>query len=80
MVGIAYMLQGDTPVSNTDPYATGPTGPNDWVEDPGPHLMLVVPDRKMLKHIPTDHQNGGPWIMWADTPYAHVMVPLVAVP
>ncbi len=24
-IGFAYMLQGDTPVSNTDPYATEPT-------------------------------------------------------
>lgn len=78
-VGIGYMLQGDTAVSNSDPYASSPTGPNDWVEDPGPHLMLLVPDEKMLKHIPTDHQNGGPWVMWRDTPYAHVMVPLVAI-
>lgn len=78
-VGIGYMLQGDTAVSNSDPYATKPTGPNDWVEDPGPHLMLVVPDKKMLKDIPTDHKNGGPWVMWRDTPYAHVMVPLTAI-
>jgi hypothetical protein len=20
--------------------------------------------------------NGGPWIMWPDTPYAHIMIPL----
>ncbi|MEE9577819.1 MAG: hypothetical protein V3W35_10425, partial [Gemmatimonadota bacterium] len=25
-IGFAYMLQGDTPVSNSDPYATEPTG------------------------------------------------------
>ncbi len=30
-VGIAYMLQGDAPVSNTDPYASEPTSPDDWV-------------------------------------------------
>jgi hypothetical protein len=79
-IGIGYMLQGDTAVSNSDPYATEPTGPNDWVEDPGPHLMLLVPDKKTVKNIPTDHQDGGPWMMWGDTPYAHIMVPLVAIP
>jgi hypothetical protein len=79
-VGIGYMLQGDTPVSNSDPFATAPTGSEDWVEDPGPHLMLLVPDEKLMKNIPTDHRNGGPWVMWRDTPYAHIMVPLVAVP
>ena len=75
-IGFAYMLQGDTPVSNRDPYATEPTGPEDWVTDLGPHLMLLNPDLDLLKDISTDHLNGGPWVMWPDTPYAHIMVPL----
>lgn len=74
-MGFAYMLQGDTPVSNTDPYATEPTGPEDWVTDLGAHLMILVPDHTLLKGT-TDHRNGGPWIMWPDTPYAHIMVPV----
>ena len=74
-IGFAYMLQGDTPVSNSDPYATEATGPEDWVTDVGPHLMILVPDRSLLENISTDHLNGGPWVMWPDTPYAHVMVP-----
>jgi hypothetical protein len=75
-IGFAYMLQGDTPVSNSDPYATEPTGPEDWVTDLGPHLMIVVPDQELLANISTDHLNGGPWIMWPNTPYAHIMIPL----
>jgi hypothetical protein len=75
-VGVAYMLQGDTPVSNTDPYATEPTSEDDWVTGLGPHLMIVVPDRAALAGISTDPYNGGPWIMWPDTPYAHLMIPL----
>ena len=75
-IGFAYMLQGDTPVSNADPYATEPTDPDDWVTDLGAHLMILNPDRSLLKNISTDHLNGGPWIMWPDTPYAHIMVPL----
>ena len=75
-IGFAYMLQGDTPVSNADPYATEPTGPDDWVTDLGPHLMILNPDLSLLENISTDHLNGGPWVMWPDTPYAHVMVPL----
>ena len=73
-VGIAYMLQGDTPVSNTDPYATEPKPGDDWVAGLGPHLMMLIPDRTMLENIPTKSQNGGPWIMWPDTPYAHLMI------
>jgi hypothetical protein len=74
--GVAYMLQDDTPMSNMDPYETKPTGPEDWVTGLGPHLMLLLPDKEMLKAFPTDHRSGGPWVMWPDTPYAHLMVPL----
>lgn len=75
-IGFAYMLRGDTPVSNSDPFATRQTGPEDWVTNLGPHLMMLVPNRELLKNISTDHLNGGPWIMWPDTPYAHIMIPL----
>ncbi len=75
-MGIAYMLAGDSPVSNSDPYATGPTGPEDWVTDLGAHLMIIVPDKSVLDGMTTDHLNGGPWVMWANTPYAHIMVPI----
>ncbi len=75
-IGIAYMLKGDTPVSNTDPYATEKTTDDDWVLDPGPHLMLLVPDRSVWDEISRDPYNGGPWIMWPDTPYEHLMIPL----
>lgn len=75
-IGFAYMLKGDTPVSNMDPYATKRTGPEDWVTDIGPHLMMLIPNRELLEAISTDHLNGGPWIMWPETPYAHIMIPL----
>ncbi|MDF0672858.1 MAG: hypothetical protein P0120_00750 [Nitrospira sp.] len=79
-VGIAYMLQGDRPVSNTDPYATEPKPGDDWVEGVGAHLMILVPDAEMLKNVPTDSTNGGPWVMWAGTPYAHLMIPIDSYP
>lgn len=79
-VGIAYMLQGDTPVSNTDPYATEKTNDADWVEDLGAHLMIIVPDISSFSSLSTDPNNGGPWIMWPDTPYAHIMVPIEGPP
>ena len=79
-VGIAYMLQGDTPVSNTDPYATAPKPGDDWVEGLGAHIMVLVPDVETLKNVSTDSKNGGPWIMWAGTPYAHLMIPIDSYP
>lgn len=75
-IGFAYMLVEDSPVSNSDPYATEPTGPEDWVTDVKGHLMMLVPDRTLLEGISTDHRNGGPWVMWPDTPYAHIMIPV----
>lgn len=74
-IAFGYMLQGDFPVSNVDPYATGPTDDNEWIEDSGPHVMVLVPDLSMLAGITTDHENGGPYVMWKDTPYAHLMIP-----
>jgi hypothetical protein len=74
-LGISYMLAGDEGGSNTDPYAAEPTDDNEWVVS-GPHLMIIVPDNALLADLPTDPANGGPYVMWRDTPYAHVMVPL----
>jgi len=73
--GIAYMLKGDKGASNTDPFATGPSPTNQWVVSP-PHIMVLYQDLKMLDAFPTDPKTGGPWVMWKDTPYAHVMVPV----
>jgi hypothetical protein len=75
--GIAYMLLGDAGASNIDPYAEGPTAQNEWVVS-GPHLMLIVPGPSSLDGISTDPDNGGPWVMWKGTPYAHVMIPVPA--
>jgi hypothetical protein len=79
-VGIAYMLQGDRPASNTDPYATEPVPGGDWVEGLGAHIMVLVPDVETLKNVSIDSKNGGPWIMWAGTPYAHLMIPIASYP
>lgn len=78
-VGIAFMLRGDKGASNTDPFATGPTADNQWVVAP-PHVMVLVPDTRLLESMPTDPHNGGPWVMWKGTKYAHVMVPAAQEP
>ena len=77
-IGFAYMLMGDAPVSNSDPYATAPTTEGDWVTDVGAHLMMILPDRSHLEGVSTEHRNGGPWVMWPNTPYAHLMIPVVS--
>lgn len=74
-LGISYMLAGDEGASNIDPYAEGPTPDNQWIDE-GAHIMILVPDPAMLETLPTDPQNGGPYVMWKGTPYAHIMVPI----
>ncbi|MEH6452878.1 MAG: hypothetical protein V7782_07530 [Psychromonas sp.] len=73
-IGISYMLQGDANVSNANPAATDPNNGDVWVEE-GPHIMIIVP-KELLKGISDDPYNGGPYVMWKDTPYAHIMVPI----
>lgn len=40
--------------------------------------MIVVPDLKSLAGMSTDPANGGPYVMFAGTPYAHIMAPTTA--
>jgi hypothetical protein len=72
-IGLGYMLKGDAHVSNTDPTATDPKNGDVWIEE-GPHVMVIVP-KELLKGVSDDPHNGGPYVMWKDTPYAHIMFP-----
>jgi hypothetical protein len=74
--GIAYMLAGSGPESNTDPYAESPTASNEWMARSGPHIMVIVPDQSKLRGMNTDHTTGTPWVMWRRTHLAHVMMPV----
>lgn len=73
--GLAYMLQGGSDASNTDPAATEPAAGQDWVTAP-PHVMLIMPDDLDQSVFTTDHDSGEPFIMWAGTPYEHIMMPV----
>lgn len=75
-VGVMYMLAGGTDASNTDPYAQAPTEGNNWVET-GPHLMIVG-SQDALKGHPSGAkpETSAPYVMWAGTPYAHLMIPV----
>lgn len=75
-VGLMYMLEGGTDASNTDPYATKPTAENDWIKT-GPHVMIVG-SKELLAGYPAGAKpdTSVPYVMWAGTPYAHLMVPV----
>lgn len=42
--------------------------------------MMLTPDAAQLDALPTDPNNGGPWVMWKGTKYAHIMVPTAPMP
>ncbi|MES2137361.1 MAG: hypothetical protein V4502_09940 [Pseudomonadota bacterium] len=75
-VGMIYMLEGGTDASNSDPYATKPTAQNDWVKT-GPHVMIVGSKEILAGHpSAAKPDTSAPYVMWAGTPYAHLMVPV----
>ena len=73
-ISFSYMLagEGDAPgTSNSDPYQTDPSAVDDWIKE-GPHMRIAVP-RAMLKGMSHDPKDPV-YVMWGDTPYAHIMV------
>ena len=76
-VGFMYMLAGGTDASNTDPYATKPTATNHWIKT-GPHVMILNADASFYDAYPksADPDTTQPYVMWAGTPYQHLMAPV----
>ena len=76
-VGFMYMLSGGTDASNTDPYATKPEANNHWIKT-GPHVMIVGADASFYDTYPksADPDASLPFVMFADTPYQHLMAPV----
>jgi hypothetical protein len=75
-IGFMYMLRGGTDSSNTDPFATKPEPNNNWVET-GPHVMIVGA-KGMMEGYPRDPKpdTSQPYVMYANTPYEHLMLPV----
>ena len=75
-VGLMYMLAGGTDGSNTDPYADHPTSGNHWINT-GPHVMIVG-SPSLLSNYPSNPtpDTSQPYVMFAGTPYAHLMIPV----
>lgn len=75
-VGFGYMLAGGATPSNIDPFAKAPEG-KELAQEP-PHVMILN-----LPQLPADYPKPGenpdrsrPWVMWAGTPYEHLMIPV----
>lgn len=68
--GIVYMLQGGSDISATDPFATKT---DHFIESP-PHYMIMWPYEAKATGFSSAPKKTGTWIMWAGTPYAHLMI------
>lgn len=77
VVGLAYMLNGGSDSSNTDPYAAAPEEGDAWITSPA-HVMVIMPGEIDQNVYTTDPLSGEPFIMWAGTPYEHIMMPVDA--
>jgi hypothetical protein len=74
-IGVSYMLQGGSVADNDDPSVMEPASGEEWQIDP-PHIMLVSPYPWDPALFSSDHQSGGPWIMFGGTPAEHLMIPV----
>jgi hypothetical protein len=76
-IGFMYMLAGGTDASNTDPYAKKPAPNNHWIKT-GPHVMVVGAEPAFYDQYPknADPDTSVPYVMWAGTPYQHLMIPI----
>ena len=67
--GIEYMLQGGTDWSGSDPNASSGTP----IKEP-PHWMIMWPVDPKTTGLSAEAKQTGTWIMWAGTPWAHLMI------
>ncbi len=68
--GVIYMLAGGSDISATDPWATKT---EHYISSP-PHWMITYPFDAKTTGLSTKPSKTGTWIMWAGTPYAHLMI------
>jgi hypothetical protein len=80
-VGFIYILNGDNGASNSDPWASKSEPGNHWIKT-GAHVMIVGPPAKTMAGYPrtTDPDPTKPYVMWAGSPYEHLMLPTCAKP
>ena len=71
-----WMLNGDMGEDNTKAgvFNKEDSTPGEWIES-GPHLMLMPKDPSTIEKFPTDFMSGAPYVMFAGTDYAHLMIP-----
>jgi hypothetical protein len=67
--GITYMLAGAMQRSDSDPYDE-----RSPLIKIGPHWMIMWPFDPATTGLPSSHRNTGAYIVWPETPYAHLRI------
>ncbi|MGH7586825.1 MAG: hypothetical protein ACREMH_11295 [Gemmatimonadales bacterium] len=72
--GIAYMAKGGKHFENAKGESVmKPSADTKEVDEP-PHWMILWPIDAAASGLPTKPNSGGSYVMFAGTPYAHLMV------
>jgi hypothetical protein len=74
-MGFGYMLMGGSDAMNDDPFATKPAEGHQWV-DTGPHVMILNIGDRFAGYPATHDDTTKPYVMWPNTPYRHLMIPV----
>ena len=77
--GISYMLSGGSDASSVDPALSAPAPGEEWMAAPS-RIVLTAPGGFDPAAFTTDSKAGYPYIMFNDTPYEQLVIPLAAVP
>ena len=75
MTNATRLSRGDP--RRLSPYATEQKPDNHWIRT-GSHVMVVGPAAKTMEDYPRtpDPDPTKPYVMWAGTPYEHLMIPV----
>jgi hypothetical protein len=73
-MAVAYMLKGSESASDTDPLKWGPDSGQAWISDP-PQVAIAMPSARSYAGLPTRRRPDGPWVRFAGTPYAYIVIP-----
>jgi len=74
-LAVAYVLKGFQVASATDPHKVRPDAGQAWVDLP-PAVFVATPDASAYRGLPTTRPAAGPWVIWAGTPWAMMVVPM----
>lgn len=74
-MAVAYALKGFEVASATEPLKARPDSGQAWVELP-PAVLVAMPTAAAYRGLPTEPAAAGPWVLWAGTPWAMMIVPV----